>query len=159
MSQNGFASWRVLLRRFSLPGAAQNMHCGPMCWNTGLGLTALSKTSQHGKCRGTGFGQTQTQLLDSIMVATVLTKKAASLQQHLRLNKCETSCIRLSTNGNRCAVAKRTGKNGKEMVLPWLGRKRKHERKWQNWPPWKIAPAKAKEAENGALLGKGMKGE
>ena len=84
---NGFESWRLLARRFSLPGTA-------------LDISLLTRVLEF-KFRPDHFEQDYSEwetlkaryerqsgsaLPDSILVATLLSKTTGALQQHLRLN-------------------------------------------------------------------------
>ena len=84
---NGFESWRLLARRFSLPGTA-------------LDISLLTRVLEF-KFRSDHFEQDYSEwetlkaryerqsgsaLPDSILVATLLSKTTGALQQHLRLN-------------------------------------------------------------------------
>ena len=82
---NGFESFRLLARRFSLPGTALDISLLTRVlefkfrhfeedfseWET--------LTARYGRQSGSA-------LPDSILVATLLSKKTGALQQHLRLN-------------------------------------------------------------------------
>ena len=87
VEMNGFESWRLLAKRFSLPGTA-------------LDISLLTRVLEF-KFRPDQFEQdysewetlkaryerhSGTALPDSILVATLLSKTARALQQHLRLN-------------------------------------------------------------------------
>ena len=84
---NGFESWRLLARRFSLPGTA-------------LDISLLTRVLEF-KFRPDHFEQDHSEwktlkaryerqsgsaLPDSILVATLLSKTTGALQQHLKLN-------------------------------------------------------------------------
>ena len=87
MPQNGFESWPLLRKRFSLPGTAQNVSLLTRV----LEFKFRTENSEQdfsewemlkNKCER----QTKTELPDSILVATLLNKTASPLQQHFRRN-------------------------------------------------------------------------
>ena len=155
-----FKSWPLLGQRFSLPGTAQDISLLTRVLEYRFRTEKFEQDySECEMLKNRYERQTQTQLPDSIMFA-LLNKTTGPLQQQLRLNvrilecdtlrewsrntarltcdQCEQNCEWPSTNRNLCDVAKRKRKDRKrKMASPWLERNRKHERRWQNWPPRK----------------------
>ena len=154
---NGLESWRLLARRFSLPGTA-------------LDISLLTRVLEF-KFRPDQFEQdyrewetlkaryerqSGTALPDSILVATLLSKTTGALQKHLRLNvrsldtyetvrnvitayyqsRHVTGLRSLSdtgpcTNGHRCHVAEERSERWKKQRPPL---ERQRERKVSLWP-------------------------
>ena len=86
-SLNGFESWRLLARRFSLPGTARDISLLTRVLESKFRPDHFEQYySEWETLKARYERQSGSALPDSILVATLLSKTTGALQQHLRLN-------------------------------------------------------------------------
>ena len=84
---NGFESWRLLARRFSLPGTALDISLLTRVLEFKFRTEQFEQDfSEWETLKARYERQSGTALPDGILVATLLNKTSGTLQQHLRLN-------------------------------------------------------------------------
>ena len=87
VEMNGFESWRLLARRFSLPGTALDISLLTRVLEFKFRTEQFEQDfSEWETLKARYERQSGTALPDSILVATLLNKTSGTLQQHLRLN-------------------------------------------------------------------------
>ena len=87
VEMNGLESWRLLARRFSLPGTALDISLLTRVLEFKFRAEQFEQDfSEWETLKARYERQSGTALPDSILVATLLNKTSGTLQQHLRLN-------------------------------------------------------------------------
>ena len=87
VEMNGLESWRLLARRFSLPGTALDISLLTRVLEFKFRTEQFEQDfSEWETLKARYERQSGTALPDSILVATLLNKTSGTLQQHLRLN-------------------------------------------------------------------------
>ena len=83
---NGFESWRLLARRFSLPGTALDISLLTRVLEFKFRTEQFEQDFSEWETLKARYERQSGTALHSILVATLLNKTSGTLQQHLRLN-------------------------------------------------------------------------
>ena len=86
VEMNGFESWRLLARRFSLPGTALDISLLTRVLEFKFRTEQFEQDFSEWETLKARYERQSGTALHSILVATLLNKTSGTLQQHLRLN-------------------------------------------------------------------------